>query len=112
MPKNYKVIFPMFNITLQTLENYALRTNNVNDIYFHLKKSILKAFSKCEKNKSYCDDWLAWFKNKKSTIHLRELLKKVSCDYWENLINSNAIDTLDALQDEIINKIKCNEKTS
>lgn len=103
-PKNYKVVFPIFQETFKVLENHALKTDSVNDIYYHLKKLIEIAFEKCSENEDYCNNWLLWFENKKSTLLLRDLFLEINCNYCDNLINGNAIDRLDSLQFEIVKK--------
>jgi len=102
-PDNYSKIYPYFNEVLSLIEKDALDNNKVDDVYHTLIKYLRIAIEKCSYNSSYCDGLLIWFSGKKSTTHLRELFKSIGCDYWESLINSNAIDRLDSLQYRIIN---------
>jgi len=102
-PDNYSKIYTYFNEVLKLIDKDALDNNKVDDVYYTLKKYLNIAFEKCSYNSFYCDGWLIWFSGKKSTIHLRELFKSISCDYWDSLIYSNAIDRLDSLQYKIIN---------
>lgn len=102
--KNYKVVFPMFQKTFKTLEEHALKNDCVNDIYYHIKKFLEIAFEKCSTDEVYCNKWVLWFEHKKSTLLLRDLFLEINCNYWENLINGNAIDRLDSLQNQIIHK--------
>ena len=94
--ENYKIVYPMFIKLFLDLEKNALETDSVNDIYYHLKRFLNVAFEKCYRNTDYCEKWLKWFKNR-STILLRDLFSEIKCNYFENLINGNAIDTLDSL---------------
>lgn len=61
----------------------------------------LNIFDKFEiqvlKDEVFRKDFLNWLQ-KGSTIELRELAKKVGFDYWSNLKNANAIDTLDSVK--------------
>ena len=72
------------------------------DIFYGLKKYLSLAFSKCERNEEYCKEWLIWFSGKQGTLLLRDLFKKVDCDYWSDIYNGNIVDTLDSLQHEIV----------
>lgn len=49
------------------------------------------------KNEDFRNEVMNWFKGKTKTIALRQFLKSIGYDYWENLTNSNAIDVFDTI---------------
>lgn len=98
---NKELAYKYFQKTQIELDKSALENNEVTPKYYHLKNFIKIALEKSLNNHEYCEKWLLWFKNKTSTLELRDLFKEIGCNYWENLLNSNAIDWLDSLHSKI-----------
>ena len=68
--------------------------NEAQEIRGYLK--MLDCFdTESKDNDIFRNEVFNWFNKKTSTIKLRELSLCVGYDYWENLTNSNIIDTFD-----------------
>ena len=68
--------------------------NEAQETRNHLK--MLDRFdTEAKDNDIFRNEVFNWFNNKTSTIKLRALSLYVGYDYWENLTNSNIIDTFD-----------------
>lgn len=96
------------NKSLQLRKNltaYCLnRGDEAQEVRNHL--SLLDAFdTESLKDEIFRHEIYNWFEKKTSTIKLRALSLHVGFDYWENLKNSNIIDTFDSLQCTLWNKI-------
>lgn len=101
-PENYKIVYPAFVNALKVIEENAIKNNNADANYYTLKKFMQIAFEKCSRNSDYCNGWVIWFTGKRSTIFLRALMNEVGCNYWNSLLESNAIDTLDSIQYQLL----------
>lgn len=81
---------------LAKLDEYCLKIDAIDDIYFMSKKIIIDINEKSHKNGQFAKKYLSWLKNG-STLELKYLLSEL--DYYNdrNLIHSNAMATLDTL---------------
>lgn len=91
-------IYTKHRLVEAMIDNWYLERGHDTDIFHKTKVILTKILDKSLTNNEFGLKYLDWLNQKTSTIELRDICRSVGHDYWEDLINTNAINTIDSVR--------------